>query len=292
MKKITFEFVASNTSAQNNHSERLKNILIIKTRAMRLQVELFIYLWLWINQTSEYFINRIFNITHVWKTSFELTIDKKLNLTHLIQYESKIYSVDKAIFKREKMRSRTHIDFLVEYDNTNIYLIWISNQRKVIKIQDVIFDENSNYISHKFDATQLLFESFILNDTLNIFQNKFIKIMKIEFDNEKNLFKLTSIDIILDYQIHHEKAEKQISNDVSEEYLSSSSSFQQNDATSTTTNDIFIFSTRLKSSSEQSLNIESELSFRSSSHYSNILLNENNILSKEFTRKRIRNSRR
>ena len=31
--------------------------------------------------------------------------------------------------------------------------------------------------------------------------------MKIEFDNEKNLFELTFIDIIFDYQTHHEEAE-------------------------------------------------------------------------------------
>ena len=117
----------------------------------------------------------------------------------MIQYKSKAYSVDKAISKREKMRSRTYVDFLVKYDSTNIYLIWIFSQRKVIKTRDVTFDENSNYMSHKLDALQLLFESFISNDTLNISQNKFLKIMKIKFDSEKNLFKLVSIDVILDY---------------------------------------------------------------------------------------------
>ena len=65
MKEITFKLAALDTSVQNDYNERLKDILTIKTKAMRLQVELFIYLWLWINQTAKYFMNRIFNITYV-----------------------------------------------------------------------------------------------------------------------------------------------------------------------------------------------------------------------------------
>ena len=81
-------------------------------------------------------------------------------------------------------------------------------------------------MSHELNATQFSFKSFISNDIFNISQNEFIKIMKIEFDNKKNLFELIFIDIILNYQTHHEKTKKQTSNEMSKEYLSSSSSFQ------------------------------------------------------------------
>ena len=52
-----------------------------------------------------------------------MTIDKKSNLAHIVQYEAKAYSLNKKISKREKMKSKAHIDFLVEYDNINIFLI-------------------------------------------------------------------------------------------------------------------------------------------------------------------------
>ena len=49
--------------------------------------------------------------------------DKKLNLAHLVQYEAKAYLVDKNISRREKMKTRAHIDFLMSYDSINIYFI-------------------------------------------------------------------------------------------------------------------------------------------------------------------------
>ena len=52
-----------------------------------------------------------------------MIIDKKSNLAHLMQYEVKAYFVDKNISRREKMKTKAHIDFLMNYDSTNIYLI-------------------------------------------------------------------------------------------------------------------------------------------------------------------------
>ena len=43
-KNITFEFSALDTSVQNNHIERKKNILLTKRRTMRIQVDLSVYL--------------------------------------------------------------------------------------------------------------------------------------------------------------------------------------------------------------------------------------------------------
>ena len=56
-----------------------------------------------------------------------MIIDKKSNLTHIIQYDSKVYFLNKNISNKEKMRTKIHIDFLVNYNNINIFLIWILN---------------------------------------------------------------------------------------------------------------------------------------------------------------------
>ena len=146
--------------------------------------------------------------------------DKKLNLTHLIQYEAKAYFVDKNISRREKMKTRAHIDFLMNYDSTNIYFIWTSNQRKVFKICDVIFDENSHYQSHEINAAQLISESFLKNDILNISKSD-LKLIEIEFDSDEKLSELMLIEIII---VDSSKTKESISKD-DKEYLSSSTSF-------------------------------------------------------------------
>ena len=42
-KNIIFEFFVSDTSAQNDHIERKKSILLAKERAMRIQADLLFY---------------------------------------------------------------------------------------------------------------------------------------------------------------------------------------------------------------------------------------------------------
>ena len=87
------------------------------------------------------------------------------------------------------MRSKAHINFLVEYDNINIFNIWISNLYKVIRTHDVIFDENNFYKVSQIILIQIINESFLINnDTLNILKSKFIKIEKLSnISNKKNL---------------------------------------------------------------------------------------------------------
>ena len=52
-----------------------------------------------------------------------MIINKKSNLAHLMQYEIKAYFVDKNISRREKMKTKAYINFLMNYDNINIYFI-------------------------------------------------------------------------------------------------------------------------------------------------------------------------
>ena len=49
-----------------------------------------------------------------------MIIDQKLNLAHLMQYEAKTNFVNKDISNRKKMRIRTYIDFMINYNNINI----------------------------------------------------------------------------------------------------------------------------------------------------------------------------
>ena len=134
--------------------------MFTKFWVMKLEVDLFVYFWSWINEIVEYLINKISFKKHNWKTSFKMIIDKKSNLTHIIQYETKTYSLNKNISKKKKMKSKTHFDFLIKYDSINIFFIWVFNQRKVIRTRDVTFDENVRYRFNEIDLTQLINEFF------------------------------------------------------------------------------------------------------------------------------------
>lgn len=189
-KGITYEFSAVDTPAQNGHIERLGNILLTKSRAMRIEAGLPAYLWPWINQTAGYVMNRTPSKKHGWKTPFEMATGKKPNLAHIIQYGSKAYPLDKDIPNREKMRAKAHIGFLVGYDSTNIFLIWIPSQRKVIRTRDVTFNEDSRYRPNEIDLAQLITEPFLTNDTLDIPQSDFARIVDIESDSDEELWEL------------------------------------------------------------------------------------------------------
>ena len=162
IKDIIYESFASDTSAQNKHIERKRGILLTKERVLRLEVNLSIYLWSWIVHTAEYIMNRIFMKKYEWKTFFEIVIGSKFNLVHLIQFKAKAYSIDKHISKKKKMKIKAHIDFFVEYDNRNIFNIWVSSQHKIIRMCDVITGWILLFICYSCCSyTELMFHSEI-----------------------------------------------------------------------------------------------------------------------------------
>ena len=197
-KDITFESSALDTLAQNEHIERKKDVLLTKARVMKIKADLSIYLWSWITRIVEYIMNRTFMKKHEWKTSFEVIIEKKFNLIHLVQFEAKAYSTDKHISRKKKMRAKAYIDFFVDYDSINIFNIWIFSQHKIIRMRDVIFDENSFYKFSQIDLAQLIKELFLTNsDTIEIFRTNFIKIKELSDNIDEENFQHILIDLII-----------------------------------------------------------------------------------------------
>ena len=41
-----------------------------------------------------------------------------------------------------KLNFRAHINYLVDYNLTNIYRVWILHQEKMISMRDIIFDKS------------------------------------------------------------------------------------------------------------------------------------------------------
>lgn len=138
---LTWEPTAADTPAQNGHSERKGSLLSTKARVMREDAGLPNYLWPWMYQTVGFLMNRTPMRKHNWKTPFEMVTGHLPDLSHLKRYGCKAYPLDKYIARKDKLTQRAHIGFLVGYDGTNIFNIWIPSQRKVIRTRDVTFNK-------------------------------------------------------------------------------------------------------------------------------------------------------
>ena len=143
-------------------------------------------------------MNRTFMKKHEWKTSFEVVIKKKFNLAHLIQFEAKTYSNDKHILRKKKMQAKAYINFFVNYESINIFNIWVFSQHKIIKMRDVIFDENYFYKFNQINLAQLIKELFLINsDTIEIFKTNVIKIKELSNIIDEENFQHIFIDSII-----------------------------------------------------------------------------------------------
>jgi hypothetical protein len=184
MRRIVTKRFASYTSSQNDKIERSERILMIKTKAMRIKTNLSANLWSKIFKSIDYLNNRILRRALIWKTFFEALTKEKSNLTHLQSYECRAYFLKNIISRKNRLKSRAFIDYLVRYDFTNIFRIWISNRMRIIRIKNVIFDKTLFYDFAKLDSRHLLIIS--VKNTLKILEvsdNIFFEVI-IEKDDE------------------------------------------------------------------------------------------------------------
>ena len=152
-KGIKFEPSAPRTQEQNGVAERSGGVIIEKTRAMRIAANLPHDLWKEIVNTAVYLHNRTPRYAQGWKTPYEVfhsaveagTSPKKPQLVHLRAYGYRAYAMtEKAQLKKDrrlKLDPRAYVGYLVGYDSTNIFRIWIPHKGKVISTRDVLFDE-------------------------------------------------------------------------------------------------------------------------------------------------------
>ena len=155
---ITFERCAPDTHEQNGTSERMGRLIMEKARAMRLSGRLPHALWRDIVAASIYLYNRTPRYSLGWRSPYEAFHEyvmasqgvdgpRKPILHHLKAYGCKCYVLIKSKGdpdypgKLQKLQPKAHIGFLVGYESTNIYRIWIPHKKKVISARDVIFNE-------------------------------------------------------------------------------------------------------------------------------------------------------
>jgi hypothetical protein len=168
MRKIVKKRFVSYTSSQNDKIKRSEKILMIRTRTMRIEMNLSVNMWSKVFKSVDYLNNRILRKALVWQTLFEILIEKKSNLSHLQSYECRAYFLKNIISRKNWLKSRAFIDYLVRYDFTNIFRIWISSRMQIVRIRDVLFDKTLFYDFAKLDSRHLLITS--VKNTLKVIE--------------------------------------------------------------------------------------------------------------------------
>ncbi len=184
LRRIVTKRFASYTSFQNDKIERSEKILMIKARVMRIETNLSANMWSKIFKSVNYLNNRIFRRALNWIISFEILIEKKSNLAHLQSYECRAYLLKNIILRKNRLKSRTFIDYLVKHDFINIFRIWISSRMRIVWIRDVLFDKTLFYDLAELDSKYLL--NISVKETLEVIEisdNIFFE-MIIEKENE------------------------------------------------------------------------------------------------------------
>ncbi len=121
IREISTKRFVSYTSAQNDKVERFEEVLMIKTKTMRISSYLSTNLWFEVIKTMNYLNNQISKKKLAWKTLFEALIEKKSKLSHLQSYECRVYSLKNLISRKKKLKSRFFIEYLMKYDSINIF---------------------------------------------------------------------------------------------------------------------------------------------------------------------------
>jgi hypothetical protein len=140
---ISFEPSAPDTHDQNGRAERLGGVIMAKARSMRIRAKLPHDLWQKTVNTAVYLYNRTLRYANDWQTPYKRfytylgqqegtgNTARKPQLAHLKAYSCRAYAMTKdAQLKRKrllKLNPRAYISYLVGYDSTNIYRIWVSH---------------------------------------------------------------------------------------------------------------------------------------------------------------------
>jgi hypothetical protein len=158
---IRLQIRAPHTEEQNGSAERSGKNLIIRSRSMSVTSNLPLQLAPEIYVAVAYLLNRTPTRTVGWKTPFEMAYSKQPSIAHLRVYGCRAYTLRPQIPRGDKLSPRALIGYLVGYDSSNTYRVWLLNARsrahqgKVIRIRDVTFKEDLFY-QHGDEADPLL----------------------------------------------------------------------------------------------------------------------------------------
>jgi transposase InsO family protein len=139
------------SSQQNGPAERSGGVIIAMTRTILSEANLPENLWPLAIDHVIYLLQRLPKKKLGWKTPYEIIqsvteLAKSTipNLGHIKTFGCKAYRKipSTQILRLEKMAPRAEIGYLVGYDASNIFKIWIPEEHSVVRARDVEFDED------------------------------------------------------------------------------------------------------------------------------------------------------
>lgn len=135
---------------QNGKIERAHRTVVEVARSLRIQSRLPATLWPEFVRTATYLLNRSPSKSLDYKTPLGrlqecLGGTSTIGLSHVKVVGCKSYAKNYNRKKGEKMESRTYVRYLVGFEASNIWRIWLPEQNRVLRTRDVVFDETQMY---------------------------------------------------------------------------------------------------------------------------------------------------
>ncbi|KAI2474987.1 hypothetical protein Ptr902_13612 [Pyrenophora tritici-repentis] len=135
---IKVEMRSPDTPAQLGGAERAGSIIVTVARVLRIHADLPKALANELVCTAA----RLLNVTPTkaleWRTPQEMVTGIRPDLSRLHIIGSRGFILDKHLLRGDKLEKRTFEGFLIGYDASNIYRVWIPTNR-VIRVRDVRF---------------------------------------------------------------------------------------------------------------------------------------------------------
>ena len=140
---LKVEITAPHTQQPKGPQESAGKIIMARTRALRIAANIPEKL---VNELSMTAI-QLLNTTPVeslnWRTPYEIVHGRKPTVSHYQPIGRRAYALKKGthtLATADKTSSRVHIGYLMGYDSTNIFRIWVPAISRLIRTRDVIFD--------------------------------------------------------------------------------------------------------------------------------------------------------
>ncbi len=202
---MTWEASAPYTPDQNGNAERAGGVITIRARSIAIHSGIPSNMWPELVQTAAYLLNRTPTRQLDWKTPLETlqnafnTANPLPNIAHLKRIGCRAYPrVCKKADLSDKLAPRAHVGYLMGYDSSNIFRVWVPSERRVISSRDVIFDEDTSYDPKEKDlASQLRTDTTQIIEVIDVPEDEHYHQPHIQEDSESST---SDSENDLDYQ--------------------------------------------------------------------------------------------
>jgi hypothetical protein len=162
---LTIEVSAPDVHEQNGGAEKSGAVLTHRAGKLKSSGQLPNQLWFECYEAAAYILNRMPTRRLDWLSPLgklqQLTgvPVPEPKIAHLRTFGSRAYALNYHIDKYDRLEPRVHIGYLVGYESTNIFKVWVPHLSRVISARDVTFDETRRYQST--DTFELVSEAHV-----------------------------------------------------------------------------------------------------------------------------------